>query len=145
MMRALASSLFRYLKPAACISKRIHFRPKQTEFPAASQNACRLLEKAFFGPRAAGRASTDALRRYNNSVNLEDQNEISFIREAPASFAWWIPKKGRSTRPPSRGAPECPQENILAAVGGVFRKRRDDKESSYFTQRVAANALGAQT
>src|SRR5437868_3894411 len=127
MMRFPASSLLRWLTVAACV--RIHFRREEVEFPAASRNACNLLEGTFRGRRVAGCAPIGALRPFNNSVNLEDQNEISFIRETFAPFARRSPKKGRSKAALSRRAPEAPQENILAAVGGIFWKWRNHPES----------------
>ena len=143
MMHVLASPLLRWLTVAACISKRVHFRCHLTEFPAASQNACRLLERTFSGRRVAGCASPDALRRFNNSVNLEDQTEISFIREAPASHARRIPQKGRSTAAFSRSALESPQKDVLAAIGSIFWKRTNHQESGAgFAQRIAANTAG---
>ena len=121
-MRLLASSLLRWMTVAAYGSRRVHFRREEAEFPAASQNACRLLERPFRGRRATGCASIDALRSFNNSVNIEDQHEISLIRETSAPFAWWLPKKGRS-RPASAGdARESSAENILAAFPGIFWK-----------------------
>jgi hypothetical protein len=121
-MRLLASSLLRWMTVAAYGSRRVHFRREEAEFPAASQNACRLLEGPFRGRRATGCASIDALRSFNNSVNIEDQHEISLIRETSAPFARWLPKKGRS-RPASAGdARESSAENILAAVPGIFWK-----------------------
>src|SRR3982751_168029 len=120
MMHVLASSLLRWLTVAACISKRVHFRQNEAEFPATSQNACRLLETTFTGRRGAGCASPDALRRFYNSVNLEDHNEISLIREALASFARRVPTKGRSKVASPRGARQSPEANILATIGRIF-------------------------
>ena len=144
MMRVLASSLVRWLT-AACISKRGHFRRRETEFPAASQNACRLLEGTFRGPRVAGCASIDALRQFNNSVNLEDHNEISFIREALAASARRTPTTGRSKAASPRGALESPQENILAAISSIFWKWRSCEKVRGFSQRFATNTAIAQT
>src|SRR5438876_2889963 len=78
MMRLSASPLLRWLTVALCGSRRVYFRREEAEFPAASQNACRLLVSTFGGRRVTGCASIDALRPFNNSVNLEDKNEISF-------------------------------------------------------------------
>jgi hypothetical protein len=146
MVRLLASSLARWLTVAACV--RVHFRREEAKFPAKSQNACRLLEGTFRGPRVAGCASTDALRPFNNSVNLEDQNEISFIRETLAASARRTPKEGRSKAAFSECAPESSQENILAAVSGIFWKRRNRQETGVcfgfgFAQRFAAAAVAA--
>ena len=147
MVRLLASSLARWLTVAACV--RVHFRREEAEFPAKSSRdggTCRLLEGTFRGPRVAGCASTDALRPFNNSVNLEDQNEISFIRETLAASARRTPKKGRSKAAFSECAPESSKENILAAVSGIFWKRRNRQETGVgfgfgFAQRFAAAAV----
>jgi hypothetical protein len=130
MMHVLASSLLRWLTVAACISKRVYFRRNEAEFPATSQNACRLLERTVQGRRGAGCASPDALRLFNNSVNLKDHNEISFIREASASFTRRIQTKGRSKGAFSTSARESPEKDILAAIGSIFWKRRSRQEIS---------------
>src|SRR6266446_1041667 len=96
MMRDFASSLLRWLTVAAGGSTRIHFRLDEAEFPAASQSARKLLERTWPGSRAADCASIDALRPFNNWVNLEDQYELLFTRETPASFARRVPTMGRS-------------------------------------------------
>ncbi len=121
MVRPLASPLIRCLTGAAHGSRRVHFRREEAEFPVASQNACRLLEGPFRGRRAAGCASIGALRPFNNSVNLEDQHEISFTRETFAAFARRVPKTGRSRSWSASGrARESSQEDVLAAVGRLF-------------------------
>src|SRR5919108_6061628 len=114
-MRGVFSSLFRWLTVAIFGSRRFYFRPEQAEFPVAHQSACDLLEKPFPGRCATGRASTDALRRLNNSVNIEDPHEISFIRETLAAIARRFPPKGRSPFASSRDARKSPQKDILAA------------------------------
>jgi len=140
MMRLLASSLFRWLTVAVYGSN--HSRPDAVEFPAAWQNAVWTLR----GRRAAGCASVDALRPFNNSVNIEDKHEISFIRETLAPFARRVPTE---RRPPalSRRAGESAQENILAKSRGIFWQRRNWKETgARFTQwfAPASAAAGAQ-
>lgn len=146
-MRVFASSLFRWLTVAACGFTRIHFRRDEAEFPMASQSACNLLERTFRGARAEDCASIDALRRFNDSVNLNNQYEIAFIRETHAPFAWRFPTKGRSTLASSRRARESSQEkNILAASRLAFWKRkRREKTSNGLAQWLAAIAPGAQT
>ena len=129
MTRGFISSLLRWLTGAACGSRRVHFRLEEAGFPAASQNACRLLEGTSRGPRAAGCASIDALRPFSNSVNIEDQHEISFIRETIASFARRPPSKGRPKAALSRRASESSEENILAASRCIFWKRKRDEET----------------
>src|ERR1700730_5115218 len=128
MMRLLASSLFRWLTVAVYGSN--HSRPDAVEFPAASPRHCGAgsLFGTFRGRRAAGCASIDALRPFNNSVNTEDKHEISFIRETFAPFARRVPTEGRSPAF-SKRADESSQENILAESRRVFRQRRKCKET----------------
>ena len=145
MMRLLASSLFRWLTVAVYGSK--HSRPGEVEFPGASQNAGGLW--TFRGRRAAGCASVDALRPFNNSVNIEDKHEISFIRETLAPFARRVPTERRSPALSTR-AGESAQENILAETRGIFWQRRECKETGarfaqWLTAASAASAAsGAQ-
>jgi len=120
MMRAFASSLFRWLTAEIYGSRQIHSRHNRTEFPMASPNACN-------GSRAGSCASIDALRPFNNSVKKFKNNyEISFTRETFAALARRIPTKGRSSAP-SRRAHESSAENILAKIGGVFRRKRQER------------------
>ena len=141
MMRLLASSLFRWLTVAVYGSN--HSRPGEVEFPGASQNAGSLFG-TFRGRRAAGCASVDALRPFNNSVNIEDKHEISFIRETLAPFARRVPTEGRSPALSTR-AGESTQENILAESRGIFWQRRKRKETgARIAQWFAAAAPGAQ-
>src|SRR6266446_2745292 len=102
MMRGFASSLLRWLTMAAGGSTRVHFRLDEAEFPAASQSACKLLERTLPGLRAVDCASIDALRPFNNWVNLEDQYELLFTEETPATKAQ---KSQRPRRPMSRSPP----------------------------------------
>jgi hypothetical protein len=101
----------------------------------------------FRGRRAAGCASVDALRPFNNSVNIEDKHEISFIRETLAPFARRVPTEGRSPALSTR-ASESAQENILAESRGIFRQRRKWKEACASVAQwltAASAAAGAQT
>ena len=142
-MRGAFSSLVRWLTVAVFGSRRFYFRPEQAEFPVTHQSACYLLDDPLRGWCVTGGASLDALRRINNSVNIEDLHEISFIREAPASHARRIPQKGRSTAAFSRSALESPQKDVLAAIGSIFWKRTNHQESGAgFAQRIAANTAG---
>jgi hypothetical protein len=140
MMRLLASSLFRWLTVAVCGSN--YSRPVEVEFPAAGS-----LFGTFRGRRAAGCASVDALRPFNNSVNIEDKHEISFIRETLAqSFARRVPTEGRSSAF-SKRAGESAQENILAESRGIFwqwpnRKETGARVAQWFAPAPAA--AGAQ-
>jgi len=121
-------SLFRWLTVAAGGSRRVRFRLKEAEFPSAWQSACKLPERTLQSSRAADRASIDALRPFNNWVNLEDNHELSFIRKTPAPFARRAPTKGRSPFAPSKRGRESSQENILAAGCCIFWKRKSDEE-----------------
>ena len=121
-MRGGLSSLIRWLTEAVFGSIRPYFRREQAEFPVTHPSACNLLYGPLPGWCAAGRASIDALRCTNNSVNIEDQHEISFIREATAAFARRLSAEGRafsSARDPRQHA----KENLVAAVCGVFYQR----------------------
>src|SRR5712692_5816836 len=146
MMRGLSSSLLRWLTATACGLKRIHFRRDEAEFPAASQNVCNLWTSR--GPRAADSAPSDALRPFNNWVNIEDHYELAFIRETLAPFAWRAPTKGQSVPPRTYGG-EGPQENILATARRIFRRRERNEKTNSPNSRVAqwrtATAAGAQT
>jgi hypothetical protein len=128
MMRGFASSLLRWLTVAAGGSTRVHFRLDEAEFPAASQSACKLLERTLPGSGVLDRASTDALRPFNNWVNLEDQYELLFTRETPAPFARWVPTIGRSPALP-RNARESSQENIPATSRSILWKRHGRKKA----------------
>ena len=124
-MRVLASPLFQWLMAAAGDSRRIHSRLSEAEFPAPSQAACRSFE-GFCRSWNAGRASTDALRSLNNSVNLKNQNDISSIRETFTPFAWRFSTKGRSQLALSgqQATGEASSKNVLAAFGCFFYGRR---------------------
>ena len=144
MMRGFASSVLGWLAGAACGSKRIHFRRNEMEFPAASQNACNVLERALRGSDAADGASIDALRLFNNWINIEDQHELSFIRETLAPFARRSPTKGRSAFASAGRSGESSQENILEEAGRTFWKRQRPKESGdRIAQWLAAITISA--
>ena len=121
------------LDNCGAVGSRRFFRPKQAEFPVTHQTAwdLDLSDEPVRGRCAAGRASIDALRLTNNSVNIEDSHEISFIGETLAAFARRFPPKGRPPRPLSgRAAKSSPQTNILAATCGIFWRKRQDREKS---------------
>lgn len=151
MMRFSASLMFCRLTVALFGSRGLFFRREEAEFPAALSRhggTGRMLESTFRGRGVAGCASsTDALHPINNSVNLENQHEISFIRETCAAFARRIPTKGRTPAALSRGAPERSQENILAAVGSVLRQRpgRDQASLNRVPQRITPAAPSTPT
>ena len=104
-----------------------------------------LLERTLRGRRAAGCASSDALRPLPHWVKKEDHYELSFIRETLAPAARRVSTQGRRPRALSRSAPKSAQENILAANRGVFRKRKRRAEASHGgAQRGAVFATVAQ-
>ena len=142
-MRGAFSSLVRWLTVAVFGSRRFYFRPEQAEFPVAHQSFD-FLHRPFPGRCAAGRASFDALRSTNNSVNIEDPNEISFIGETSATFARRFPPKGRSPFPSSRDAADCSEINLLATACGFFQQWQDrQKTSQCQSQRFIATASAA--
>lgn len=145
MMRCFASSLLGWLTVTAFGS--IFFRPDEAEFPTAPQTACNLLERTKRGSRAADSAPSDALRPPNNRLNIQDQYELSFIRETLAPFAWRFSTEGRSPRAAFARERESAQENILAAARCVFWKRQEHKAIGHcIAQRFAtAAAAHAQT
>jgi hypothetical protein len=137
--------LFRWLTKADG-SSRSNSRQLEVESPAAAQTACQLPKRALWGSPAADRASIDALHPHNNWVNIEDQHEISSIRENLAAFARRVPTQGRSS--PWRFAPgrQNPgQENILATHRRAFFQWKNcERANQGITQRFAAGAAGAQ-
>ena len=122
-MLGIALVVDHWLTCAGCLSK--NCRQNEAEFPAArTANKLRTLRSS---PAADG-ASFDALRPNDNWVNIEDQYEISFIREKFAAFARRIPKKRR--RPlacTACGAEDACEEVALAKNHrGTFRKRKNE-------------------
>ena len=145
-MRDFKFSLFRWLTVVAGGSRRVRFRLEEVEFPAASESVRKLLERTLRSSRAADRASIDALRPFNNWVNLKDNHELSFIRKTLAPFARRVPTKGRSPFALSKRERESSQENILAASRRIFWKRKSDEETrDRVAQWRAAIAAFAQT
>src|SRR6266496_695826 len=147
MMRTSASLLLRWLSAPACVSRQVHFRLNEAEFPPASQSVCKLLfERTLGGSHAVDRASIDALRLFNNWVNLKDQHELLFIRETLAPFARGIPTQGQWPLALSAGRSESSKKDILAAGRRIFWKRRGHKENSNgHAQRCAAFAAATKT
>ena len=131
-----ASLLLRWFTDAGRRSFRIHPRGHEAKFPAAIQTAHKLFEWTFGGSRAADGASSDGLRPHYNWVNIEDQHEISFIRETPAAFAGRIPTTGRQSLTLSKFRAKSPgQENVVATNHGFFHERQH-----YCSERAAAGA-----
>src|SRR5437868_12365756 len=134
MKRGFSSSRFDWLTMAVCISRRFYFRHHEAEFPTASSRnggICSLLGETFRGSRAADRASLDALRPLNNSVNTEDHHELLSTGETPARWARSVSTKGRS-RAFSRATPVGSKaKNTLATHRRILCKRRLQTKTSY--------------
>ena len=134
MMRSFGSSLLRSLTMMLYGSRRVRSRQEEeTEFPVASSRdggTGNLLERTFRGRRAADRASLDALRPSNHWVNIEDQYELSFIREAFAPVARRLSTSARCPWASTRRTGTSAQENILAASRGVFWRRRNSHQKA---------------
>ena len=147
MMRGLSSSRVRWLTAAAFGSK--CFRQKAAEFPEASSRICGICDWwTFRGPRPTDGVPSlvGALRPFNHSLNINDKHELLPIREAPAAFARRVPTQRRSSRASGKAAGESAQENILAALGCVFRKRQARKETGHgLAQWRTATTAGTQT
>lgn len=130
-MRGFASSLLRSLNVTLYGSRRIRSRQNEMEFPTALLNASTLLESAFQGRRAADRVPNfGTLRPLNHWVKIEDQYELSFIRETPAPFAGRVSTQGRWPGALSRRSAKSANENILAANCSFFWKRQQLKETN---------------
>jgi len=100
-------------------------RQNEAEFPAArTANKRQILR----GLPAADGVSFDALRPNDNWVNIEDQYEISFIREKFAAFARRIPKKRRRTLACTACGTEGACEEVALAKDqrGISRKRKNE-------------------
>ena len=126
-----------WLNYAGRLSK--NCRQNEAEFPAArTANKRRILR----GLPAADGVSFDALRPNDNWVNIEDQYEISIIREKFAAFARRIPKKRRRTLACTAAAPRTPAkkslwQKITAALFG------NGKTKPWHRGMVAAPSIGA--
>ena len=121
-MQIIASLMDHWLTCAGCLSN--YSRRNEAEFPAA-QTANKL--RTLRGLPAADGASFDALRPNENSVNLKDQYEISFIREKSAAFARRLPTKGRWSLALSAGDPKSASEkNVLAKNHSAFHQRKNE-------------------
>ena len=145
-MRFVASRLFRRVTGADSRCSRMDFRYDEAEFPA-TQTAHELL---FLGSRARDRASTDALRPFNNWVKPEDQYGISIIGEKWPAFARRLPQKGRqSPALPERAHAGAGEEIVLGKNHGVlFRWKTGGTTGgarAHQQQRLRAFAFRAQT
>lgn len=98
----------------------------EVELPLA-QIAEKLLERTLRGSRATGRASMDALRPQNHSVNLEDYYDNSYQREKLAPSAGRLPPQKRRPFAPSIHARRATSEEVLLAKSHrvLFRRWRN--------------------
>ena len=140
IMRAFAFLLVGLLTQAVRHSFRFLSRPQPAEFSAATHIASQRPESARKGSRAADRASFDALRLNNNSVNTEDLYGISIIREklaAPTRRRRLPTQRGRrSFLSPEERAESAGKEIVLGQSRGIFwrRKPADRTRSTTATQ-----------
>jgi hypothetical protein len=103
-----------------------------------------LVESVLWDRRAADRASSDALRPSNHWVKIEDQYELSFIRETLAPFARRVSTQRRWAWALSRRSPKGADKNILAANRCIFWKRQQLEETDRgIAQRLTAFATAA--
>lgn len=125
--RMFASLQFRRFPDAVRRSFRSGSRPEAAEFPAATQTAPKRLAWTFRGPRAAVRASSDALRPNYNSVLNEDHYGISTIRERLAATPRRLPQEGRrrSSLPAELACKGAGKTNVLAKNHGIFLTQRE--------------------
>src|SRR2546423_1234656 len=125
----LLSVLFRWLTGADRRCLRMGSRVYEAEFPLARLIVYRVLLFIRSGPipaaRARDRASTDALRPFNNWVKPEDQYGILSIGEKRPAFARRLPQTGRqSFPPPERALARSGKKIAPAADHGPFHRRR---------------------
>jgi hypothetical protein len=125
VMRTLASSLVRPLTQAVRHLFRVLSRPQPAEFSAATHTAFQRSGPTLAGPRAADRASADALRPHCNSVNTEDLYGISITREklAAPTRRRRFPTEGRRSSLPAENnsetaSPKSFWDKIVAFFGG---------------------------
>ena len=154
MMRGFASITLCSLGQALNGSRRVRSRHQPTEFPIASScygGTGNLLEWAPLGRRLADRVPNfGTLHRSHHWVNIEDQYELTFIRETftpvvrrlslPARWPW------ASAR---RAVESAHKENILAASGGILwrqrKGRRKTSDNFHHARERAAVAVATQT
>src|SRR6202030_3036355 len=124
------SVLFRrFIEDADRRCFRLGSRVYEAEFPLARLIVYRFLLLLWSwsvpGSRATDRASSDALRPFNNWVKPEDQYGISFIGEKRPASARRLPQKGRqSPAPPERALARTGEEIAPAANHGPVHWRR---------------------
>ena len=127
MMRGFASITLRSLCRALNGSKRVRSQHQPTEFPLTSPNACKLLEWPPLGRHVADRVPNfGTLRPLYHWVNIEDQHELTFIRETFAPFARRVSLSAQRPRASARRTVESAcEKNILAAVSGILWRKRN--------------------
>src|SRR5947209_1386604 len=124
MKRGSSSSRSDWLSKTGCILSRIFFQRDEVEFPVASQTNCNLwISRDSLAADCVRPMRT--LRPLNNLVT-EDQHELAFKREAPASGARSFSKKGRARTfsRSTRTRTHSKAENILATHCLIFWRQR---------------------
>lgn len=141
--RMFASLQFRRFTDAVRRSFQSGSRPEAAELPAATQTAPKRLAWTFRGPRAAVRASSDALRPNYNSVINEDHYGISRSWERLAATPRRLPQKGRrrSPLPAELARKGAGKANVLAKNHGIFLTQR---ESAIHHACAFSRAAGAE-
>src|SRR3954467_15168381 len=125
------SLLFRCLESADRRCLRLGSRRYEAEFPLARLIVYRFLllfrSWEILGSPTMDRASSDALRPFNNWTKPEDQYGISFIRREkwPASARRRLPQKGRREPLLPERTSACAGKKITPAANhGPFLRRR---------------------
>src|SRR4030095_1131786 len=90
MKRGTSSSRTVQLSKTGCILRPLYFRQDEVEFPTASQT-----DRTFRDSRAADCVRPRRTLRPLNNLNIEDQHELAFIRETPASRTRSVSTSGR--------------------------------------------------
>ena len=146
--------LFRCVGSADRRCLRLGSRRYEAEFPLARLIVYRFLllfrGRETLGSPTRDRASSDALRPFNNWVKPEDQYGISFIRREkwPASARRRLPQKERRQSLLPERAPACAGKKIAPAAdhGPFLWGRKAGPESSAAgtgaEQRLCAAAAG---
>ena len=142
-MRFLAYPLFRSLKAMAVFRSKSS-RSHGAEFPKAWPIA---QPPGSTGSRAAGRASTDALRPHHHWILKKDINEISKQREtlAPRWAGAFPQTKQRRATASLHVCKSGPEEGFMVANCGVFRRRKNSEDEWFapIAARASASAHAA--
>jgi hypothetical protein len=126
MMLGFASITLRSLCQALNGSRRVRSQLQPTEFPLALPNACKLLELAPRGRHVADCVPKfGTLRPIYDWVNIEDQHELTFIRETFAPFARRVSLSAQRPRASARRTVESAcEKNILATPSDILWRKR---------------------